>query len=351
MTNDAEEIFWKKRIKYREEHGTQKLRFIGRKFLAYLIAARMTVIPVVITFFLLGEWYSIGSFSLHPSILIILFLICFQFVHGLTNMAFDKKLDIFSRKPIIYVFKYISLKEMLITSTILSIIGLTILWYLNLSVFIIGFILLLITIVYAGPPIRLKTIPPFDSIANALEFGTLPFFLGWIATGNPLTSTSIIFGIIMGFPAVTYYFIISWHDIKSDRKFGIETSCTKLGHDGTIYAGIIIWVVLLVLSIIFFGLYSLITITSIACFPFILATKISLKNTSDWKIRTMSLHFFSGILVLIWLDFILLALSIWTFSIIPLTIFIIVVLYHHFFHLKFYLDFGKKIYFSLKKMS
>jgi len=349
MVHDTEEAFWKKGIKNGDEQKSSKTGHIARKFLAYLMAARMPAVPVETTFFLMGQWYSIRDISLNASILIILYLICFQFVHGLTNMVFDKQLDIFSGKSIMYVFKYISTKEMLFASVVLSIIGLFFLWFVNLPVFIMGLVILLVTIVYAMPPLRLKIHPPFDSIANALEFATLPFLLGWLATGNSLNSIAIIFGIILGLPAVTLYFIVSWQDINSDRKFDIQTSCVKLNHNGTIYASVIIWFVHLILAMIFFGLFSLVTLAAIICLPILLAMLFIYEKIQDYQDKLISLQYFSLVSETIWLDSVLIPLSILTFSPIPIIVLIAVIGYCHLFNAKYYLVRTRQVYTSLKK--
>ena len=324
-------------IQKRKKHESSKYYFYYRKFKAYLMAARMPAVSILFIFFILGSWYSIRDFPVISSVLILIFLVCYQFIHGLTNMAFDKKLDIFSRKNIMFVFKYISSKEMLISSLIFSIIGLIIIFYINFFVFIIGLILILITLAYAMPPIRLKIHPPFDSIANALEFGTLPFFMGWMITNNSLTLTSIIYGIIMGISTVPYYLIISWQDIKIDKDFGINTSCTKLGYNGTIYTSIFVWIFVLVLAIIFFSFSSLITLTFLAVLPFILLTGFIYKKASSYQSRVIILQFCSGILVTVWADIILISIMLLTYSLIPVIILIIVVLYNHVFLFKSYI--------------
>lgn len=344
-----EELFWSKKSKNEDKKKASKPRYIINKFLAYLFASRIFTITVLIAFFLLGEWYSSRSIPLYPSVQIVFFLICFQIVHGLTNMVFDKTLDIFSRKALVYVFKYISTTEMLISSAIFLIIGLAVLWFINFTIFVVGLILMLITIIYAAPPIRLKTKPPFDTITNALEFGTLPFILGWLATGGQLTSTLCIYSIIMGLPPITCYYLVSWQDIKTDSEFGINNSCTKLGHDSTIYASVIIWIIAMILSPIFFGLFSLFSIVTIITFPIILAALIVYKKLKTYDDRMNALKFFIVIANSVWPDVVLIVLSIWTVSLIPIISLVFFIIYNHLVQWSIFVGYGKDVYLSLKK--
>ncbi len=177
MVENFEEVFWGKKINDKKIKNP-RLNYLKRKFFAYLVASRSPTIVVSIAFLLLGEWWAIKDLLLHPTLIMMFFIILTEFISGFTNFAFDKKLDIFARKHTVWVFKYISAKEMLVASIICSFIGLSILWYyFNFTTFITGLILVVITVFYSAPPIRFKTKPLLDMISNMLIFGSLPFIL------------------------------------------------------------------------------------------------------------------------------------------------------------------------------
>lgn len=324
---DIEDLFWNKKDEVKDEKLTL-LILIKKKFLSYIIAARLPSFLISAVFFLLGGWFSIGSFPEISNFLILFFLFITQFINGLTNMAADEKLDIFSRKQTIWIFKYVSSKEMVVLSIILSIISLVILWEINLLVLLIGFSLIVVTFIYSFPPIRLKTIPPFDTLANGLIFGTLPFFLGWSITRNNINSISVIYAFILGLSASVYYLYFSMQDIKTDKDFNIKTSCTLLGYNGTAILSTCIWVIIIILSAIYFGLSSFVTISFFICFPvIILIIFLTLKINTE-KLIVKSISFLLAISSSIWSIFILLILVLKSYSLITVSIFIISLVYY-----------------------
>lgn len=332
MMEDIEELFWKRKI----EKKQKKIVNIKRKILAYFIAARIPTCFVVIIFLLLGEWYSIQNISFNTTLIMILFLISVQFIHGLTNMVFDKKLDIFSRKLTIWVFKYISSTEMIVSSLIFSLIGLSVLWFLNFSVFILGLILIIITVLYNIPPVRFKTRPPLDSISNMLELGTFPFLLGWLATGNQLNIESIIYGLIMGLPVISYYLLFSWEDIKTDKEFKINTSCTVLGYEWTINVSLIIWIILIIGSVSYLKL-DFMTLSFLIITPILALLWLFNYKMENYNIKKDSLDFFIRLASFIWIAFIYVSLSILTTSeVVMLLFFIYIIVNLHAFRIFYY---------------
>ena len=97
---------------------------IRNKIISYILAFKFLGVLSGISFFLLGEWSSLNYFSISTSILAICGLTCIAFSAALFNNFFDKKIDIFSRKPSMLVLRYISPKEMLCGSFVLILIGL-----------------------------------------------------------------------------------------------------------------------------------------------------------------------------------------------------------------------------------
>ncbi len=321
MVNDFEETFWGKKLDRDNEIKLKNLLYLKKKLLAYLVASRLVNILNLSAFLLLGMWYAVGYFPVRSTILMIFFLIMFQFVH-LTNMVFDKKLDIFARKNTIWIFKYLSPKEMLIVSGMCFFLGLFILWFINIAVFIAGAVLLIINILYDTPPIRFKTKPPLDSISNMLELGTLPFLVGWLSTNAQFNMDALIYGLILGLSVITYYLIASWQDIKTDTEFGIKTTCTLLGYDWTINIGLFMWI-LLIFSSFFVFYVDIITISFVIVFPVLTYMFIKYKKQTEYKNREKNLNFFLAISDTIWTCFIYLSLIYVSKSVIPLIFFIL----------------------------
>ena len=323
MVEDFEEIFWKKKITDKETHKKNILVHIKRKLLAYFVASRFPTVTITTAFLLLGEWYAIKQILFYETILMIIFLILAELVNGLSNDFFDKKLDIFARKHTVWVYKYISAEEMLLTAIICSIVSLFILWYyFNLTIFVIGLILIIITFIYSAPPIRLKTKPPIDIISNMLLFGSLPFILGWLVSGNELNLNILVSGVIVGISAISYTLILSWNDIKTDAEFGIKTTFVRLNHDWTINVSIILWIILLIFSVIIFY-FNIITISFIIVFPILIFLWQRYQKTTDYKSRQKIIKFFLWASTLLWLSFTYLSLTVLTKSLIPLVFLII----------------------------
>ena len=342
MVENFEEFFWRKKI-VDKKIKNPRLNYLKRKFLAYLVASRSPTIAVTISFLLLGEWWAIKDILLYPTLVMMLFLILTEFTSGFTNFVFDKKLDIFARKHTVWVFKYISVKEMIIASIICSLLGLYALWYyFNFTTFIMGLFLVVITIFYSAPPIRFKTKPIIDMISNMLIFGSLPFILGYLTTGDDLSSNTLIFGLIMGIPVVSYTLIISWCDIKTDEEFGIKTTSLILGYNWTINVAIILWVLLLFLCI--FTLFlDIISISFLVVFPVLMILWLRHIKIKDFVSRQKNIIFFLPISTLLWPISDFLFLYIFTSSIIPLIFFVIEV--------AIFLKDSKKYYHYLKYLS
>jgi 4-hydroxybenzoate polyprenyltransferase len=320
MVRDFEEIFWKKKLENNSEVKPKNFTYLKKKFLAYLVASRFVNILNMAAFMFLGIWYAVGYFPFNSTLITIFFIIMVQFVH-LTNMVFDKKLDIFARKHTIWVFKYISSEEMSLMSVLSFFIGIFVLLFINISVFLFGFILMALTVLYSLPPIRFKTKPPMDSISNMLILGTFPFLVGWLSTGTLFNLNALIYGLIFGLPVITYYLIISWQDIKTDKEFGIKTTCTVLGYDLTIYTSLIIWFVLILLSLYLFYI-DISTISFLLIFPILIYMSIIYNKNSEYKKKERNINIFLSLSDLVWVGFIYLSLSYLCLSIIPFVFFI-----------------------------
>lgn len=266
------------------------------KLAGYIKTIRLEGALIAIVFLLLGEWYSFRNVLFYPSILLSLSIFSILTAGSWINYVFDKEIDEVASKDVDF-FKYISKREMLLSSLILSIIGLILLLFINLIIFFVGVGLFLIFYIYAAPPIRLKTLPPLDCIANALGFGILPFIMGWFLAEGNLTFVLFIFILIVGFSVVSYYLFISSFDIESDKEGKIETSCTKLGFNNTITVGVVLFFIAFFLAITFTGLNSIITIAFVVCLPMISFMKIITNREFIKKVISASYLLWTGVLI------------------------------------------------------
>ena len=261
-----------------EKNQNSALIFLKNKFVSYLKSFRLSFWFLISVFFLLGEWYSIQKFPIIPNIITLLALLGIFSAGSMINNVFDKKLDVFARKPIVKVFVYISPKEMLFTSAFLSFVSLVFLYFfINIQVFLLGLVIVVIGIVYSTPPIRLKKKPPFDCMINAIG-GSIPFFMGWMITSNSLTSESLIYGLVIGLIILHTYFLFTTIDIDVDKEMGITTSCNILGIKNSIIAGIVIYIIDIFIAIYFFGITDLLAISLFVYIPLIFLAFIHKDN-------------------------------------------------------------------------
>jgi len=294
-----------------------KLKFICYKVGYYIQASRYEGGLVAIIFLLLGEWYSFQSFHLIYTMLAMLSILLIVNSGSWINYVFDRELDKHAEKNIEF-FRFISPKEMLFSSFLSAGLGLLLLFYIDVYLAIIGLSLFLVFFIYATPPLRLKTIPPLDILANALGFGAIPFLLGYVLLGNPLTNQSIVQIVIVSLLVASYYLFISYFDIETDREFGIKTTCSILGQRKTIYVGTILFVLSFILSIYYFAWNDVILVSITICLPILILVNLFRKITLIRKLVSA--------LFLIWCNSVSFNLFIKTYSIIPLTLFLVFIL-------------------------
>jgi len=311
--------------KYSKKYNKSTFKVMKRKFLAYIMASRLGGWMIALIFFLLGEWYSGQSFPIHSSIIAICAIAGIASSAALINNVYDRELDTLSGKRSVWVFEYISPKEMLFTSFLLSLASLILLWCINLAVFIVGLSLIAMSLLYSAPPFRIKTFPPFDSIPNALGIGTFPFFLGWLMVDSQLTPISVIYGFILGLMCLSGYFLYTSVDVKTDKLQGIETSCTKIGVENTINVGLILFLIYLFLASIFFGIFSLITLSSFIILPLALIPKFKKE-----KMKKNIIDLIESIAFLMWTIVVLSYLSISSSSVIPILVLVLVFIQAYF---------------------
>jgi len=240
---------------------------LKQKIDAYMQVSRIEGGFIASVFFLLGIWYSTENFPIYKSIMGLISINLIVNSGSIINYAYDKKIDTIAKKNTDF-FENISIKEMHFVSVILSLIGIGILFTFNFSSLILGLILFDVFFIYAIPPLRLKTFPPLDSIINGLGFGSIPFLIGWsIIEKIPHRIIPFYGSLICGIIVISYYLLISSFDIESDKKAGIQTSCTILGFNKTIIAGVFIFLFALLLSFYSYPYFILVIISLIICLP------------------------------------------------------------------------------------
>lgn len=301
----------RKKIRKNETTNLEKIR---NKLFHYFDKSRLGGWTIASAFVLLGEWYSFKSFPIVSTIIVLLATIGITSAGSWINWVYDRKLDKFAGKKIDFFSKYISPKEMFLVSITISILCLILLIFVNLSIFVLGVLMFIIFFIYSAPPLRIKSKPPLDLLANLLVFGTLPFLIGWMIAKNAINITTIYYAIIAGLVITSYYLILSSFDIEKDKKFGINTTCTKLGKQKSVNVGIILFFITLFIAIISLGPYSILTIAMIVTAPFFGAMIIK-NDQRSLRILLGSAYYFSA-------ESLLLLLIFYSRSIIPAAFFI-----------------------------
>jgi len=149
--------------------------------------------------------------------------------------------------------KQLQAKEVFLFSLVMLLIGLTIDYFLNMTVLIVALIITILWIVYALPATLFKGIPILTSVMNAAGSGILPFLLGY-ALFTPVLDVkgwliSVYFGIIAGAGQMNREII----DRKPDEKAGLTTTAVKFGSKITYVYSFIFFII----STIYFFLLSL----------------------------------------------------------------------------------------------
>lgn len=247
----------------------KKEQKILKKIYYYFERSRPGGWLVSVVFLLLGEWYAFNNFTFLDTLFASFSLVGIAIAGSWVNFVYDKELDEFAGKDVDLFKKNILPNEMLFFSVVLTIFCCLLLLSLNIYVFMLGLLLALLYFFYSIPPVRLKTKPPLDSLVNAFVFGTIPFFMGWTIKLESLNNLSLFIGFIVSMVIIIYYLILSSLDIQKDKEYGIKTSCTILGFKNSINISFVFFIVLLFLSYIVLGLFSIFTLAFLFITPFI----------------------------------------------------------------------------------
>lgn len=291
---------------------------ITKKIIEYIRTSRLSAWMTATIFFLIGLWYSTKEIPIYPTIITIISLGGLQAAASWINFVCDKDLDKNAGVDIGF-FEYISVKEMLITSAIITLISLLILLYQNILMAIFGILLIIVGIIYSAPPLRLKIHPPFDSLANSLEFAVLPLILGFVTNGKiKISNELMILCIISALIVTCYYILVDIFDIETDKSYGIKTTSAILGFKKSIYFGVMILFIALSISLLSFGFFSLISISLIMSTPIVFLIIIWNDRRSIAKILSL--------ITLLWTETSLIYMYYMTKSILVLIISILIVL-------------------------
>lgn len=104
-------------------------------------------------------------------------------------------------------------------------------------------LLLFFSYYYSAPPLRLKEIPPFDSISNGILYFLAPFFIGYGFGGNILEIPLKIYLISIG--ALAMHTVSTIVDYSYDKKVGDKTFAVVFGKRAAAIFGAICFAVVL----------------------------------------------------------------------------------------------------------
>jgi len=98
---------------------------------------------------------------------------------------------------------------------------------LNLSVMVAVGLMVLFSYVYSVPPLRLKELPPLDSLSNVFIYYVGPLGLGW-SLGFPLVQLPIKYW-ILGLAVMAAHMFTTIFDYSADKQAGHRTFAVVFG--------------------------------------------------------------------------------------------------------------------------
>lgn len=153
----------------------------------------------------------------------------------------DQRNEVKSRLPV--ASGRITPRNALIFSILLVILGLTLVFIVDVYLTALFLIYLGLWTAYSTPPFRLKALPVVDLVVSGLGAGFLPFFMGLGVTHHLNIDVSSI--MLVAIPLTLIHsgghIIQAVGDCEADSKMGINTSAVKYGKKKTvIVAGFLI---------------------------------------------------------------------------------------------------------------
>lgn len=247
--------------------------------LDYLAVIRPTLLFPVWTLLLLGHYRSAdlsGAWSSNPRLLnfaivltpcleitetILLFSMLMGAVY-IVNQIADAPTDNLNDKLYLVAQGYVDVKSLIIEAALLTIgsIILSSYWFRNVR-FYLPLIITSIILgwIYSVPPVRLKSRPILDLLANSIGYGTIAFSLGWISVANPSLRSRTCFSIQTLSNSLPYLLCVgatfintTLPDIKGDQANNDITTGVFLGAKRASVLSVI-FLIFAILSSIFSG--------------------------------------------------------------------------------------------------
>lgn len=111
---------------------------------------------------------------------------------------------------------------------IMAVIGLVMLYLVNIRVFLFGLVFLLILYAYSLPPIRLRNYASTTYLSVGVSFGFIPVLTGWSIFMFPETSI-LLFALVQLIVFTIFIPIKDFEDIEGDKVHGIKSMPLDLG--------------------------------------------------------------------------------------------------------------------------
>ncbi len=157
------------------------------------------------------------------------FLLAFGFS---INDCFDTKedrLDKDKKNPI--ALKKISLRNGLIFSILLAVLGLALSTVFGMKVFLFCLMSILIGFFYSSPPLRMKSRPWFDLISHGLFAGALLFLIPVLIFSKELTKFHFLIALSIFYFSVILELRNHIEDYEIDKEAGLNTTVVFLGRE------------------------------------------------------------------------------------------------------------------------
>ena len=148
------------------------------------------------------------------------------------NDCFDIKedrLDKDKKNPI--ALKKISLRNGLIFSILLVVLGLALSTVFGMKVFLFCLVSILIGFFYSSPPLRMKSRPWFDLISHGLFAGALLFLIPVLIFSKELTKFHYLIALSIFYFSVILELRNHIEDYEIDKKAGLNTTVVFLGRE------------------------------------------------------------------------------------------------------------------------
>lgn len=148
------------------------------------------------------------------------------------NDCFDTKedrLDKDKKNPI--ALKKISLRNGLIFSILLAVLGLALSTVFGMKVFLFCLMSILIGFFYSSPPLRMKSRPWFDLVSHGLFAGALLFLIPVLIFSKELTKFHCLIALSIFYFSVILELRNHIEDYEIDKEAGLNTTVVFLGRE------------------------------------------------------------------------------------------------------------------------